>query len=305
MPEGSKPFWRLICYLGLGFGLSIGLGGCAPPVLQQWPTASEALDLNGPAPDVVIIGMSGHCTPICHAPNDNHEALQSGGTLRRLADAVQAAGLSVQVASYSSNAQESYFSAQGGAVQRGWPALRRDYQAIGRVWAADPPRVVLVGHSHGVPWLHGLVRQFPEQRVAALIDIDGVCELWNLDHRAALLRLSAEVRGQPDIAEACHSLPTMPWRGSARLSAKDLVPWNVEHGLELLSVWGGLVPKPADGLPLNIFWDSAPNIRPDGSGVGLQVGYSQREGHSYLPYPDSDGMRWLTGQLYRLAQQWR
>ena len=128
---------------------------------------------------------------------------------------------------------------------------------------------------------------------------------WNLDHRAALLELPAAVRGQPDIAQACQGLAGLPWQGSLRLSAKDLVPWHVEHGLEVHSVQGGLVPDPQDGLPLNVFWDRTPNIRPDGSRTGLKVGYSALEGHSYLSEPESRAVRWLAQELHRLALGWR
>ncbi|MDO4262861.1 MAG: hypothetical protein Q4C67_01565 [Deinococcus sp.] len=279
------------------------LVGCMTVTVQ--PARTTGLKFGAPAPDVVILGMSGHCAPPCAAPGDNYDLLAHSGTLDRLADAVAAAGYRVQVAGYTSNAQEDYGSARVSPRQRGWPALRRDYARLREEWGDDPPRVVLVGHSHGVPWLHQLVRQFPEQPVAALLDIDGVCELWNLDHRAALLELSPALRGQPDIAQACQPLPGAPWLGGVRLGPKDLVPWHVERGLEVHSVQGGYVPDPAGNYPVNVFWDRTPNVRPDGSRWGLTVGRSVLEGHSHLADSESRGVRWLAQELGRLAQGWR
>lgn len=283
--------------------LPLALSSCT--TLSVHPARTAALNFSASAPDVVILGMSGHCAPPCVSPADNYDLLAHSGTLDLLADAVAAAGLNVQVAGYTSNAQESYSSARVSPPQRGWPALRRDYARLREKWKDDPPRVVLVGHSHGVPWLHQLVRQFPEQPVAALLDIDGVCELWNLDHRAALLELPPALRGQPDIAQACQPLPGAPWAGRSRLGPKDLVPWHVERGLEVHSVQGGYVPDPAGNYPINVFWDRTPNVRPDGSRQGLTVGYSVLEGHSHLADSESRGVRWLAQELGRLAQGWR
>ncbi|RTR28993.1 hypothetical protein [Deinococcus radiophilus] len=297
-----SPTTRFLRRLMIG-GLPLVLGSCM--VVAVRPTSTGTLDFSGPAPDVVILGMSGHCAPPCVSPTDNYDNLGHNGTLDLLADAVSTAGYSVQVSGYTSSVRESFGSPRVSPEQRGWPALRRDYVRIRREWADDPPRLVLVGHSHGVPWLHQLVRQFPDQPVAALLDIDGVCGLWNLDHRAALMELSAELRGQPDIAQACQPLPPDERPGGVRVGPKDLVPWNVERGLEVQSFKGALVPEPAGDYPINVFWDQHANLRPDGSRRGLTTGTSVLEGHSHLADSGSRGMRWLAGELRRLAQEWR
>ncbi|RTR28994.1 hypothetical protein [Deinococcus radiophilus] len=293
--------------LALTLGLSPLLSSCTvvgsvthPPPTVVRAAQAPALDLGGPAPDVVILAVSGHCHPVCNAPRDNYDYLSDYGTLDRIAREVQLSGLSVQVAGYASGAFDEGSSPRISPPQRGWPALRRDYARLNTVWAADRPRVVLLGHSQGVPWLYALARQFPEQPIDALIELDAMCALWNLDHRAALLRLSAGERGQPDIAGAC----TPQLVGGIRRLPKDTVPDNVARNLELHSLETDKSEALLAGGRFNPIWARTPNLRADGTRLGINTHRIVGETHSDLSKPGSAAVTLAAAWLYDLAVGW-
>ncbi len=281
--------------------LALALSACAP-VTTLRAAQTPLLNLSGPAPDVVILAVSGHCpvTSICRAARDNYDYLSHYGTLDALAQPFLAAGLRVEIAGYASGAFEINTDAPLRPGQRGWPALRRDYLALHQVWAAHPPRVIMVGHSHGVAWLHQLARQTPQYPVAVQIDLDAICAAWETNYRAGLSRLPAEVQGEPPITEAC--TPQRVRDGWAR--GKDIVWDNVERNLEVQSMrpWNRrtlLSPE-----PLNPLWEVSPNVRPDGSRRGITTAYDVSEGHSQVDQPDSKAVQWLVTELTPLAQAW-
>lgn len=280
--------------------LALVATGCAP--IRVRPPQAPALDLGGPAPDVVILGVSGRCAPPCVAPRDNWDYLSSRGTLDLLAGAVSGVGYRVQVAGYASNAAASFTSRQARAEQRGYGALAADFARMRRLWLRGPrpPRLVLVGHSQGVAWLHHLVRLNPDVTFALQIDLDGICAGWGTDHGPGLRTPGLN----PDVAaarEACEPL----WAGGEFLRRKDVVWPNVERNLEVLSKRLPARVSDSGGLLLNYLFDPIENRRLDGTGAGIEIFRSGREDHSAVSYANSDALGWAAGRTVRLAQDWK
>ncbi|WP_216317997.1 hypothetical protein [Deinococcus aestuarii] len=281
--------------------LAVTLAGCAPVTVR--PARAPALDLSGPVPDVVILSVSGRCAPPCLPPRDNWDYLTSRGTVDLLADAIAGVGYRVQVAGYASNAAATYVSRQARAEQRGYAALAADFARMREVWLEKPrpPRLVLLGHSQGVAWLHHLARVNPDVPFALQIDLDGICAAWRSDHGAALRAQPPGTSGTPSALTAC-DLVRVPGR---TLRNKDVVWPNVARHLEVLSKRLPARASESGGYLLNYLFDPTRNARPDGSTRGLEVFVSGREDHSAVSYPNSDALAWAAGRTVRLAQDWK
>lgn len=261
------------------------LAGCAPLALT--PARTPALDLGGPAPDVVVFAVSGRCGAACVAPRDNWDYLTARGTADRVADAIASAGYRVQLAGYAGGARASFVSPLTRSEQRGYAALSADYARLGTVWREKRPRVVLLGHSQGVAWLHHLARAYPEQPVALQIDLDGICAAWHSDHGASLRAAYAPARPSP--AEACNL-----FRVAGRsLRGKDIVWPNVARNLEVQSG------------RLNYLFEVTPNARPDGSRTGLERHVSRREDHGAVSLPGSAAVGWVASRTAAIVQDWK
>ncbi|MFB9993949.1 hypothetical protein ACFFLM_18500 [Deinococcus oregonensis] len=282
------------------------LAACAPITVQ--PARTAALNLAGPAPDVVLLSVSGHCGPPCLAPRDNWDYLSSRGTVDAVADAIASAGLTVQVAGYASDAAAQFESLQVQGAQRGFGALLADFEGLKNGWmkGPNPPRLVLLGHSQGVAWLHYLTRLSPETPFALQIDLDGICTAWRADHSVGIRSLPAPPDGLPTALSACDNLNipggSLLTRGS--LSLKDLVWPNVAVNLEVQSK---RLPARTNGsgLLVNYLFDLSRNARLDGSAAGIQTYMSAREDHSAVSYPGSDAVRWVLTQTSLTAQGWK
>lgn len=274
------------------------LGACAPIAVK--PARTPALNFSGPAPDVVIFAVSGRCGTGCLAPRDNWDYLTARGTVDAVADAIAAAGYRVEVAGYASSTQESFVSHLTRTVQHGYPALTAAYARLGTAWGGRRPRVVLLGHSQGVAWLHHLARAYPEQPVALQIDLDGICASWYTDHGAAIRALRPDpVRPSP--LEACNLFRV----GSRSLRGKDIVWPNVAHNLEVQSKRLPARAGESGGLTFNYLFEVTPNERLDGSKAGIERYVSPREDHSAVSYPNSDALRWVVSRLAPTLQEWR
>ncbi len=270
------------------------LTACAP-TLHVNPTATPGLTLTGTAPDVVILSVSGRCGVPCAAPRDNWAYLGSRGTVDRVAREFTAAGLSVQAASYASSPLASFVSTRTGTEQRGYAALLTDLDALRAAWpGAAAPRLVLLGHSQGVAWLHQLTRDRPDVSFAAQIDLDGICLGWKTDF-GALIR-SAEPYSP---LSACDPMPV----AGRRVNAKDVVWPNVARGIEVQSK---RLPRRGaqNGYAVNYLFEVESNVRLDGTTRGLTRFISPREDHSAVTYPGSDAMTWVAGQLRTLTLEW-
>ena len=279
------------------------LTGCKP--LQQNPARHDTLNLNGNAPDVVVIAMSGRCTQPCRAPRDNYDYLTSRSTLDAVADAIQEAGFTVQVAGYSDNAAAAFQPLKVTQPQRGYKALVNDFATMKARWLsrARPPRVVLLGHSHGSTWLHHLVRNNRDVAFSLQIDLDSSCASWVLDHGAGLREAQADLSGQFPAIGACDVIEVgTPPR---RARGKDIVWPNVAQNLEVQSKRLPARTSDSGGFWVNYTFEIAPNTRVDGSGTGIDRFISTREDHSAIAYPNSDAMKWVLRHTRDLARVWK
>ena len=275
------------------------LAACVPAVAV--PTHTPALDFSGPAPDVVIFAMSGRCGTGCVAPRDNWDYLTARGTVDRLADVFAGSGYRVQAAGYASNVAPSFTSRLTDAPQQGYAALEADYARLQTAWPGEPrPRVVLLGHSQGVAWLHHLARVTPEQPVALQIDLDGICAAWTSDHGAALAAWPQDP-ARPSPLEAC-SLFRL---GNRSLRGKDIVWPNVGRNLEVQSKRLPSRAGGGGGFLFNYLFEVTPNARVDGSTAGTQRYVSAREDHSAVSYPNSDALRWIAGNVSEITVDWK
>ncbi|MDV6374055.1 hypothetical protein [Deinococcus arenicola] len=280
----------------------LALVGCTPLRVIH-PARTPALNLNGPPPDVVILGMSGRCSPPCLAPRDNYDYLGTRGTLDRLADVFTAAGYRVQVSGYASNPAATFASRYVGGPQQGYEALRRDVARLSQGWmrSVRPPRLVLVGHSQGSVWLHHLTRVNPYMPVALQLDLDGLCVAWKSDFAAGIRALGDIYGSEPSPLDACNA-----YRVAGRtVAAKDIVWPNVAHELEVQSKRLPARPTVSGGYLVNYLFDTTPNIRLDGSRTGLERFISSREDHSAISFPTSDALAWVTGRAAEIAAGWR
>lgn len=282
--------------------LLLTLVGCAPQFVIH-PFRAEPLALDGPAPDVVILSISGRCGPPCVSPRDNWDYLSSRGTLDSLADTISAAGYRVQVAGYASHPAALYQPPYLPTAQRGFGALLADFEQIRGRWlgGARPPRVVLLAHSHGVVWSHLLTRRHPEVPVALQIDLDGICVAWGGDYGAALRDAPMLPDGLPAARGACDKV-TVKGRGVAY---KDIVWPNVAHNLEVQSKRLPSRTGVSGGLPVNYLFELSANLRLDGSASGIERFVSAREDHSAVTKPGSDALRWVTARTNLLLQAWK
>lgn len=280
----------------------LALAGCAPLRVVH-PARTPALNLNGPPPDVVILSMSGRCTPPCLAPRDNYDYLGTRGTLDRLAEVFTAAGYRVQVLGYASNPAATFSSQYIGGAQQGYEALREDFARLVRTWmrSARPPRLVLLGHSQGSVWLHHLTRVNPYVPVALQIDLDGICVAWKSDFGAGIQALGAVYGNEPSPLDACNAFPV----AGRTVAAKDIVWPNVALNLEVQSKRLPARPTVSGGYLVNYLFDATPNLRLDGTRSGIQRLISPREDHSAISYPNSDALEWVAARAAEIARQWR
>lgn len=280
----------------------VALVGCTPLYVVR-PARTPALNMLGPAPDVVIFSMSGRCGPPCLAPRDNWDYLTSRGTLDRLADVFRATGFSVQVAGYASNAAASFSSAYVGGPQRGYGALRGDFARVAGTWmkAAHPPRIVLLGHSQGSAWLHHLTRVNPDVPVALQVDLDGICVAWKSDFGASIRENAGSYSNEPSPLEACDALTV----AGRTVGVKDIVWPNVAQNLEVQSKRLPARPTVSGGWPVNYLFEVTANVRLDGTRSGIERFISSREDHSAISYPNSDALAWVSGKASAIAAGWR
>lgn len=277
------------------------LAACAPAqtsVADLFSPLAELPSRPAGTPDVALFVMSGRCALPCNdAPDANWNYLEPRGTVAQLTSDFTDLGLSVQTRAYSAHPLAEHRSRLSGRTELGFTQLLRDLD--GQVAAsvrgyANPTRIVLVGHSHGVNWTHNLAKLRPGVPITLSIDFDGVCFLWESENRALLKQLYAQNDRNTwpsDISRSCASERTL--RG--RVDVKDLVFANVRHNLEVQSK------RPSEGAP-NFPFDLIRNVRADGSYVGIETFVSTTENHSNVTKPGSAALAWVRERVTAL---WR
>lgn len=315
LPSRPPRIARLLLTL-LACGLC-ALTACAP--VQQSRAAQAVLgsDLTPRpegSPDVLLLAVSGRCPPGCQAPTDNIDYLTPRGTVQAVASVFEARGLSVQVYAAASHlglhTPTTISQTQAGAgntvaaTQQGFVQLEDRLTQAEQNWVrgrSNPTRIVLLAHSHGVVWSHVLARAHPEVQIAAMIDLDGVCDFWETDHRQDIRTYIRTLGRNPwsfDLADSCGSVRV----GHIRYDVKDVVFPNVVSDLEVQSA--RLLGRPDGSFMANFPFDSLQNVRLDGSREGVQTFRSESDTHSAVSYPRSRAMAWVLSRLTELSADW-
>ena len=311
-PSSSQQrVWMIVALLALT------LAGCTPTTTQtqtQPAYVGELTPRPAGSPDVLVLSVAGRCPAPCRPPGDNLDYLTPRGTVQAVASVLEARGLSVQTygvaAALTTHVPKTVVQAQIGAgktvsaTQDGFVQLEEHLLAADRDWIrgrSNPTRIVLLAHSHGVVWTHALARAHPEVPIAVMIDLDGICDFWEMDNRRSI---QDYVRGQGhtpwpfDLADSCGSVRV----GHLRYDLKDVVYPNVAVGLEVQSQ--RLLSRQDGSFMANLPFDSLQNIRLDGSRTGLSTYRAPGETHSRVSYPASRAVTWMTAQLNDLSTAW-
>ena len=182
-------------------------------------------------------------------------------------------------------------------IVRGFLELLAAMTIIEEDWVADyanPTRVIVAAHSHGVVWAHIALFLRPELPVDLLIDLDGESLSWESDDWSGdlfpgdewadvILDYSVEndVTWDFDIWEASDhwTVPGLAWTQDI----EDVVPDSVFLNLEVAS---------SDFL----IQDAEPNYREDGSQEGIYRSVFN-ESHGGVTYPGSAPINWVSDTI--------
>ena len=295
----------------------LALAGCAPATLQtqtQPAYTGELTPRPAGSPDVLVLSVSGRCPAPCRPTGDNLDYLTPRGTVQAVASVLESRGLTVQqygvAAALTAHRPGIVVQAQVGAgktvsaTQDGFVQLEERLLAADRDWIrgrSNPTRIVLLAHSHGVVWTHALARAHPEVPIDVMIDLDGVCDLWEMDNRRIIQDYLKAQGHNPwlfDLADSCGSVRV----GHLRYDLKDVVYPNVVTNLEVQSQ--RLLSRQDGSFVANLPFDPLQNVRPDGSRSGLRMFRAPGETHSRVSYPSSKAVIWATAQLGELSTAW-
>jgi hypothetical protein len=279
---------------------------CAPaPMPDPDPMPTPTNPRPAGLPDVVIIGVSGHCFGF-GCPSFNTENLASAGTLDVLAEPFYARGIDVEILAATDNFYDQPIGSASPTAY-GFLSLDLTLRYIRDTYIADyddPTRVIVVGHSHGAVWAHIALNVLEQEGaplpVDVLIDIDGVSPGFEGkaipltgvgDAWGPVIRAHAESTGRrwPFPIWNVEDAINIPGVAEPQ-DIEDVVPRTVLVNLE---IW-------ADDAVF--FMDSQPNHRTDGSTTNIFWTRSA-EGHESADAPTAVGVLWARDSLreiYRL-----
>ncbi|WP_407570315.1 hypothetical protein [Deinococcus altitudinis] len=316
LPVALRPLFLFAASL-CAAATALTLSGCAPGLSAPTTRAAFSGDLTlrpAGSPDVLLLAVSGRCPTSCKAPEDNIDYLTPRGTVQAVQNTLEAQGLSVASYAVASNLDrhtvQRVVQAQIGAGrtvpadQNGFLQLEDRLNTAYADWMrgrSNPTRIVLLAHSHGVVWTHALTRAHPEVPISAMIDLDGVCDFWEMDNRRFIQAHLARVGRNPwgfNLADSCGSVRV----GNLRYDLKDVVYPNVQADLEVQSVHllGG-----GGSVIANAPYDGLQNIRTDGTRQGVQTYRSESETHSAVSSPNGKALAWVKARLTELSADWK
>ena len=242
-------------------------------------------------PHVVIFAVSGRCGLNCDAPEVNHEYLTAAGTIKYLAHSFDERGEVVYSLAYRAHLLNDRSGGSGREqdAQHGFLQLEADFDWVQRNWPNT--RRVLLGHSHGVNWTHTLLRLHPDWTVDYLIDLDGVCAMWEEDN--ALLfsmyaRSGRNKRWKLDPSQGCNVEVVYIKDVERFYDVKDIVYWGAAYNLEVRTRTPYL-------------HDAVPNVRPDGSFLDI-ASLVTDDDHSAIVVPGSEALDWVAHTITRIEE---
>ncbi len=290
-------------YALLSVLLLVWLAACSQaPAPSYRPEArvQQEMGLVQSVPDVVLFAVSGRCGVPCDgAPDDNYDYLTDRGTTAAVAQAFQNLGQSVLVVAYSSHLF-NHTSSISGEYEYGFLQLEADFDWVRRNWPNT--RRVLLGHSHGTNWTHNLLRAHPDWTVDYLIDLDGICALWE-DDNASDFDYFYSTYGNPwpvDLSQSCDVEPIEKyWWWTSYYNAKDVAYWGATYNLEVQSARLLASDVGAAG-DTSLVFDYTDNVRLDNSTGGIRT-FVADEDHNGITYPGSSALDWITSQIAALG----
>ncbi len=285
--------------------LVFALSACSGPAATSTAYAPEPrvamqAGITQAIPDVVLFAVSGRCGVPCNgAPDDNYDYLTQRGTTTAVAQAFQNLGKSVLVVPYSSHLYNHYSSISG-KYEYGFLQLEADFDWVRRNWPNT--RRVLLGHSHGTNWTHDLLRAHPEWTVDYLIDLDGICALWESDNKPYFDDFYARY-GNPwpvDLSKSCDVEPIKKhWWRTSYYSAKDVAYPGATYNLEVQSARLAAADVRSEGNTSLVF-DYTDNIRLNAGFADVWT-YVANENHSGITYPGSSALDWIGARIAALG----
>lgn len=249
------------------------------------------------APDVLLLSVSGRtlssdlfCPPDCNVaylgdPGDAAEAV---------VDALTQHGLVVAHIPYVAALWNYDDDADGSYDDRlGFLQLVADLEWFHETYvagSAEPPRVILLAHSHGCVWAHLACSVLPDVPIDVLVSLDGVCTQWTGDNEEDIQEYYAAYGNAfpYDIAQPCGRW-TVPG-ADLPFDTEDIVFANVAANLEVQS--NGDTPIAQDGRT---------NHRLDGSATGIQTLVSSLDDHSAVHDPGGQSIPWVLDRLAELG----
>jgi len=268
--------------------------GPEPRVQQELGLAAQSV------PDVVIFAVSGRCGVPCDgAPDDNYEYLTDRGATAQVARAFQDLGKSVLVVGYSSHLFNHYSSISG-EYEYGFLQLEADFGWVRNNWPGA--RRVLLAHSHGTNWTHDLLRAHPDWTVDYLIDLDGICVLWEDDNEDDF-DYFYRTYGNPwpvDISKSCDVEPIEEhWWGTTKYSAKDVAYPGATYNLEVQSARLFASSIESQGNT-SLVYDYTDNRRLNDTTSGIWT-FVADENHNGITYSGSSALDWIANQIRSLG----
>ena len=207
--------------------------------------------------------------------------MDEGEAAEAMLDAFDGLGLEVYDAHFSDRIE----SDGSGFVDRlGFAELYDFLREVHAEWIdgnANPPRVVIVAHSHGATWAHLAVALLEDVPIEYLVTLDGICLQWECEHTAGLEDWfdANGVTPPSGLASPCE-LWTV---NDVDYDTKDVAFDNVAVNLEVHS----------NGLPVG---DCCTNVRLDGTTTGIETFFAP-ESHGGVTLANSAAMNWVVDEI--------
>ena len=298
----KKYAWlALIGFLGALLAACSGPQATVPRGYEPPPRVRSAAGIAPQSPpEVVVFAVSGRCGVPCDtAPDGNYDYLGPRGTAEAVAQAFRDLGKRTLTLTYSAHLF-NHTSPISGRYEYGFLQLEADVRWVRQNWPGT--RLVLLGHSHGTNWTHDLLRAHPGWRFAYLIDLDGICALWEGDNQPYFDRFY-RTYGNPwgvDLSRSCDVEPIKKhWWWTSYYSAKDVAYPGAIYNLEVQSARLLAARVEIQGNTSLVF-DYTDNVRLDASRTGIWT-HVAKEDHSGITYPGSDALAWVTRQIRYLG----